>query len=370
MSTFETLTRDLATRFDLGNQATPFLRMLMAHMTNPDKGGLPGFVQSLRSAGWNTLDSWLGRADLATNATEEHIERAFGHNGGLIGNMLMAASETLAKHSPLVNNGEGPVLPELKDIQTVSRAIAFAVPALLGRLTPGGTVPTVLPPEATTYIGDRREWIVSATAVAAAPVAAARGGMGWLPWVIAALVAALRLGWCAMQKKPADMPAAPATPASTTDAPATPTTPAPSPPVENTVPAPSGTTPPPSVQATEEPAGAGILAWRLDDMPALKVYFDSGSTTITPEFNDKAKDLVDYLAANSGANAAISGFNDPTGNPVKNAELSKNRAQAVQAALVSAGVAADRLQLRKPADTTGTAATNAASSRVEVTVFK
>ena len=193
---------------------------------------------------------------------------------------------------------------------------------------------------------------------------------GWLPWVIAALVAVLLLGWCAMQNKPADVPAAPATPAATTDAPATPTTSAPSAPVENTVPAPSGTTPPPSVQATEEPAGAGILAWRLDDMPALKVYFDSGSTTITPEFNDKAKDLVDYLAANSGANAAISGFNDPTGNPVKNAELSKNRAQAVQAALVSAGVAADRLQLRKPADTTGTAATNAASSRVEVTLFK
>ena len=105
-------------------------------------------------------------------------------------------------------------------------------------------------------------------------------------------------------------------------------------------------------------------------MPALKVYFDSGSTTITPEFNDKAKDLVDYLAANSGAKAAISVFNDPTGDPVKNGELSKNRAQTVQAALVSAGVAADRLQLRKPADTTGTAATNAASRRVEVTLFK
>ena len=283
MSTFETLTRDLATRFDLGNQATPFLRMLMAHMTNPDKGGLPGFVQSLRSAGWNTLESWLGRADLATNATEEHIERAFGHNGGLIGNITGKL-------------GLG------RD--TIVRAIAFAVPALLGRLTPGGTVPTVLPPEATTYIGDRREWIVSATAVAAAPVAAARGGMGWLPWVIAALVAALLLGW------------------------------------------------------------------RLDDMPALKVYFDSGSTNIVPEFNDNAKELVDYLAANSGAKAAISGFNDPTGDPVKNGELSKNRAQAVQAALVSAGVAADSLELRKPADTTGTAATNAASSRVEVTLFK
>ena len=130
MSTFETLTRDLATRFDLGNQATPFLRMLMAHMTNPDKGGLPGFVQSLRSAGWNTLDSWLGRADLATNATEEHIERAFGHNGGLIGNITGKL-------------GLG------RD--TIVRAIAFAVPALLGRLTPRGTVP-VLPPEAPTTL--------------------------------------------------------------------------------------------------------------------------------------------------------------------------------------------------------------------------
>ena len=41
--------------------------------------------------------------------------------------MLMAASETLAEYSPLLLNGEGLVLPELKDIQQVSRAIAFAV---------------------------------------------------------------------------------------------------------------------------------------------------------------------------------------------------------------------------------------------------
>ena len=41
--------------------------------------------------------------------------------------MLMAASETLAEHSPLVKNGEGMVLPGLEDIQSVSRAIALAV---------------------------------------------------------------------------------------------------------------------------------------------------------------------------------------------------------------------------------------------------
>ncbi|WP_238084729.1 NAD-dependent malic enzyme [Pseudescherichia vulneris] len=41
--------------------------------------------------------------------------------------MLMAASETLAEHSPLRTNDNGMVLPGLEQIQHVSRAIAFAV---------------------------------------------------------------------------------------------------------------------------------------------------------------------------------------------------------------------------------------------------
>ncbi|WP_312632971.1 NAD-dependent malic enzyme [Pseudescherichia sp.] len=41
--------------------------------------------------------------------------------------MLMAASETLAEHSPLRTNDNGMVLPGLDQIQRVSRAIAFAV---------------------------------------------------------------------------------------------------------------------------------------------------------------------------------------------------------------------------------------------------
>ncbi|WP_312178225.1 NAD-dependent malic enzyme [Pseudescherichia sp.] len=41
--------------------------------------------------------------------------------------MLMAASETLAEHSPLRTNDNGMVLPGLDQIQHVSRAIAFAV---------------------------------------------------------------------------------------------------------------------------------------------------------------------------------------------------------------------------------------------------
>lgn len=41
--------------------------------------------------------------------------------------MLMAASRALADCSPLVNDGAGPVLPEVKDIQGVSKVIAMAV---------------------------------------------------------------------------------------------------------------------------------------------------------------------------------------------------------------------------------------------------
>ena len=105
-------------------------------------------------------------------------------------------------------------------------------------------------------------------------------------------------------------------------------------------------------------------------MPLLRVFFDSGKIEVAPEFADKSKALVDYLKANADVKAVISGFNDPTGNAAANAELSKNRAQAVQAALVAAGIPADRTVLEKPAETSGTAATNAASRRVEVVLRK
>lgn len=41
--------------------------------------------------------------------------------------MLMAASQTLAEHSPMAMDGTGPLLPPLSEIQTLSKAIAFAV---------------------------------------------------------------------------------------------------------------------------------------------------------------------------------------------------------------------------------------------------
>ena len=78
------------------------------------------------------------------------------------------------------------------------------------------------------------------------------------------------------------------------------------------------------------------------------------------------------VLGNGGADvkAVISGFNDPTGDAAKNAELSKHRAQAVRAARVLAGVPEDRTTLEKPVEASDTGANNAASRRVDVMVRK
>ncbi|MGL5004544.1 MAG: OmpA family protein, partial [Casimicrobium sp.] len=137
-------------------------------------------------------------------------------------------------------------------------------------------------------------------------------------------------------------------------------------------PAPVAAAPAPAPAATVEvPAGAGVLTWVSNSMPALKVYFDTGKTDVHSDWAAKSGELVSFLKANATAKAVISGFNDPTGNAAANAELSKNRAKAVAAALKAAGIEEGRVELRKPADTTaGAGASNAEARRVEVTIEK
>ena len=87
------------------------------------------------------------------------------------------------------------------------------------------------------------------------------------------------------------------------------------------------------------------------DFPAAKVSFASGKTEVPAESSDAVKKAAEFLAANKDAKVQLSGFNDPTGDPAKNAELSKQRAFSVRDALKAAGVAEDRIVLKKPDDT-------------------
>ncbi len=134
-------------------------------------------------------------------------------------------------------------------------------------------------------------------------------------------------------------------------------------PVVAAAPAPAAPAPAPVI-----PEGAGVIAGEREAKPMLTVYFDTGKADVTPDFTAAAAPVLAYLQDNPGAMLAISGFNDPTGNAAANAELSKNRAQNVKAALEALGVEAVRAALEKPAETTDSSATNTEARRVEVVV--
>ncbi|MEL7198428.1 MAG: OmpA family protein [Pseudomonadota bacterium] len=142
-----------------------------------------------------------------------------------------------------------------------------------------------------------------------------------------------------------------------------------------TAPAPAAPAPEPDPEPAAEPApepevpeGSGVTATERDGKPMLTVYFDSGATEVTPDFETVSATLREYLDANPGASVAISGFNDPTGNAEINERLSKERAENVQAQLTGLGIAEDRTELVKPDDTTSEELSNAEARRVEITI--
>jgi K(+)-stimulated pyrophosphate-energized sodium pump len=114
-------------------------------------------------------------------------------------------------------------------------------------------------------------------------------------------------------------------------------------------------------------AHAGTAATATVGAQAAKLYFDVGSAQLPA---DAATTLAPSLAAlqnDAAKHARISGFHDESGDAATNAELAKQRAQAVQQWLEAQGVAADRISLDKPAVTTGDGPAEEAR-RVEVAV--
>lgn len=116
------------------------------------------------------------------------------------------------------------------------------------------------------------------------------------------------------------------------------------------------------------PDGAGIVSEVIEGRPKVSVYFAVGTSEIAPEFTAAVAPVKAWLESHPSDRAQLSGFTDPTGNAAANAELAKNRAQAVAAALTAEGVAPDRVDLVKPDDSTDEAANLAGARRVEITV--
>jgi outer membrane protein OmpA-like peptidoglycan-associated protein len=105
-------------------------------------------------------------------------------------------------------------------------------------------------------------------------------------------------------------------------------------------------------------------AIRIDN-GVVKFYFAKGKADLDAGAQAALAELVKAAAA--GKKIKISGFHDSTGSAAKNAELAKQRAIGVRAALVSMGVSEGAIELVKPEVSQGSGS-NAEARRVEVSV--
>ncbi|RZI75736.1 MAG: OmpA family protein [Variovorax sp.] len=107
------------------------------------------------------------------------------------------------------------------------------------------------------------------------------------------------------------------------------------------------------------PDGASI---RVDN-GIVNFYFATGSADLAPGAAEALAAVI--KGVEGGRKAVVSGFHDTTGDAAINEQLAKKRAEMVRDVLTGLGVAADKVDLQKPAMSTGTG-NNAQARRVEV----
>ena len=237
MATFDNLIDDLASRFGLGVNARTLIKEVLT-MISTSPGGMSGFLDKLKSGGLTSeVASWLGRPDAAPIAAAQ-VERALGATalGGIASRVGLAQS-------------------------AVSTALGYALPKIVGLLTPGGAVPAGVPAEVAAFLSQPPRAAVATEQVAPRRVdvypASPQDESGirrWLWPALAALVvvALLSYFWSTLNRMPSAPPVAkapePVTPAPSTVAQAPAPPPAASPTAQAPVPAPQ-----PAAQAPSPP---------------------------------------------------------------------------------------------------------------------
>ncbi len=388
---FDLIIKEAASRFGLGDKAGPLVQMLVAYMTNKDTGGLAGFINMFKNKGLGGIaNSWLGGNASAQAVSGTQIENVLGGKGGF----LEAALGKTGLSSSVATS-----------------ALSYLLPSVLGKLTPGGSIPTSLSQDILGFAEHGKSLLggllgsgVAAASGAASAVGnmasgaadaagnAGSGMMKWLWWIIPIAIGLWLLKSCTgadeAAKKAAD--AAKATATATADA------------TKSAADA-ARSTAGAAVDATKSAAGAAADATKgaidatkdaasaatstaasgatavmnyLDKLPGLvaaapgtKLYFDSGKIDVPADTSEKLKPVIEYVKGNAGTKAAISGYHDPTGDKAQNEELAKNRAKMVRENLRAAGLTEDQILMAKPEQTAATGDLKEAR-RVEVSVRK
>ena len=119
----------------------------------------------------------------------------------------------------------------------------------------------------------------------------------------------------------------------------------------------------PSAPAAETPAGpTGSVS---NEMP-VQVFFATGQSALDVKAQEQVKVAAAWLSAHADVKVALSGFVDATGSADVNAELAKQRAQAVAKGLTDAGIAVERIELRKPQTITDSTGADEQARRVDI----
>ena len=118
----------------------------------------------------------------------------------------------------------------------------------------------------------------------------------------------------------------------------------------------------PAAAVAPAPAGADGASVTVEG-GVVKFFFASAKADLAAGAGAALADVVKGVA--DGKKAVVSGYTDTSGDPEKNAELAKQRAFAVRDALKAAGVAEDKIELKKP-EASATGGDAAAARRVEV----
>ncbi len=111
-----------------------------------------------------------------------------------------------------------------------------------------------------------------------------------------------------------------------------------------------------------EPASSAAAV----DANTFQVFFETGNGGLNDAAQAEVKKALDYLAGHKDSKIVLSGFVDSTGDADKNAELAKQRAQAVAKMLTDNGIAADRIEMRKPQTITAGEGADSQARRVDI----
>lgn len=171
---FDVLVREAAARFGLGDKALPLLQILLHYLAGEDGRGLAAFLEKFKVAGLGpVIQSWLGGGPSARPISNGELESVLGGSDGLISVLV----------DRLGVEREG-----------ATSALAYYLPAIVGKLTPGGSVPTRIPQEITTFAAQGK-YLIDAAATTASARAGGGGFMKWLPWVLMTIAILLAVGF-------------------------------------------------------------------------------------------------------------------------------------------------------------------------------